>query len=51
MTFERMLDATELVVGGAIARMEAGEIAPRPASSGACTYCAAPACGKRGGAR
>lgn len=48
LTFERMVDATELVVGGAIARMEAGEIDPCPASSAVCRYCAAPACGKRG---
>ena len=49
-TFAHMLDATESVVGQAIARMLAGDVGPAPSSSEVCTYCVAPACGKRGDA-
>ena len=50
LTFAHMLDATELVVGSAIARMQAGDVSPAPSSSEVCRYCVAPICGKRGGA-
>lgn len=51
LTFEHMLDATECVVGAAVARMAAGDVRPRPAADSVCRYCAAPACAKRGDGR
>ena len=49
LPFAGMLDATERIVGEAVARMAAGDVAPNPSSKGVCRYCIAPACGKRGG--
>ena len=50
LTFSHMLDATEHVVGRAIAAMQAGRVEPLPATPEACSYCIAPDCRRRGDA-
>ena len=47
LAFDRMLDATEALAGDAMARMCAGDIAPRPSCKDACAYCPVLACPER----
>lgn len=48
-TFAQMLDATEWVVAQAIERLESGDVAARPSSPKACTYCTVEDCPSREG--
>ena len=48
LAFDRMLDATEDLVGDAIARMCAGDVSPRPSYAETCRYCPVLSCPKRG---
>ena len=48
LPFADMLDATEELVAQAVARMEAGDVAPRPANANVCAYCPAADCPRRG---
>ena len=47
LSFGDMLDATEVVVSGAIARMKRGDVEANPASKSACRYCPDLSCPKR----
>ena len=48
LSFAAMLDETERVAGKAIAAMEAGDVAVRPAYAEACAFCPVLACPKGG---
>lgn len=48
LAFDEMLDATEALVAKAVARIEAGDVAPNPSAPEACEYCPVAACPKRG---
>ena len=48
LPFADMLDATEELVAHAVARMEAGDVEPRPANANVCAHCPAADCPRRG---